>query len=190
MKQHILPAIRLTIIAIVLFAIVYPCMVWGIAQFSPGTGKGETIEYNGKKFYNNIGQSFTDDKYFWSRPSAVDYNAAGSAGSNKGPSNEEYLAEVRARIDTFLIHNPGIDKSVIPVELVTAGGSGLDPDISVKAATVQVERIAKLRNIPEFQLYQLIDKQTEVPAFGLFGPEKINVLKLNIALDELEQGKG
>ncbi len=186
MKRHILPAIKLTIITILFFAIVYPCTVWAIAQLSSGNGKGETIEYDGKKFYSNIGQSFTDDKYFQSRPSAVGYNAAGSAGSNKGPSNEEYLAGVQARIDTFLVHNPGVDKSEIPVELVTASGSGLDPDISAKAAKVQVKRIAGIRNISEIQLYQLIDEQTEGPVLGIFGPEKINVLKLNIALDKLE----
>lgn len=187
MKRNILPAIKLTIVTVVFFAIVYPCTVWAIAQFSSGNGKGETIEYNGKKFYSNIGQSFSDDNYFQSRPSAVGYNAAGSAGSNKGPSNEEYLAEIQARIDTFLVHNPGIGKSEIPVELVTASGSGLDPDISVKAAKVQVKRIARIRNLSDIQLYQLIDEQTKDPFLGLFGPEKINVLKLNIALDKLSR---
>lgn len=186
MKQHIIPAIRLTIVTLIFFAVMYPLVVWGIAQLSPNQGKGKIIEHNGKIYYSNIGQLFTDDKYFWSRPSAVNYNAAGSGGSNKGPSNEEYLAQVQARIDTFLIHNPEVNKSEIPVDLITASGSGLDPDFSVQAAKVQVKRIAKIRNIDESRLLELIDKQTERPLLGLFGPEKINVLKLNIALDNLK----
>ena len=186
MKQHIIPSIRLTVATLLLFAVVYPVTLWGIAQLSPNSGKGEVIEYNGKTYYSNIGQSFTDDKYFWSRPSAVDYNAAGSGGSNKGPSNEEYLAQVQARIDSFLVHNPEVNKSEIPVDLITASGSGLDPDFSDQAAKVQVKRIAKIRNIEEAKLLELIDSQTEKPLLGLFGPEKINVLRLNIALDNLK----
>lgn len=186
MKQHIIPAIRLTVATLLLFAVVYPVTLWGIAQLSPNSGKGEVIEHNGKTYYSNIGQSFTDDKYFWSRPSAVDYNAAGSAGSNKGPSNEEYLAQVQARIDTFLVHNPEVHKSEIPVDLITASGSGLDPDFSDQAAKVQVKRIAKIRKIDEAKLLELIDTQIEKPLFGLLGPEKINVLRLNIALDNLK----
>lgn len=187
MKKNILPAIKLTAVMIVFFTVMYPLAVWGIAQFSPNSGKGEIIEYKGNKHYVNIGQTFTDDNYFWSRPSAVDYNAAGSGGSNKGPSNQEYLAEVQARIDTFLIHNPQIKKSEIPVDLVTASGSGLDPNFSVQAAKVQIKRIAKIRKIDEAKLSELIAQQTEKPLIGLFGPEKINVLKLNIALDELSK---
>lgn len=186
MKKNILPAIRLSLTLIVFLAILYPLTVWGIARFSPDSGKGEVLEHNGKKYYSNIGQSFTEDKYFWSRPSAVNYNAAGSGGSNKGPSNEEYLARVRARIDTFQAYNPDIERSAIPVDLITASGSGLDPDFSVQAAKVQVKRIAKARNMDESKLLELIDRQTEKPLFGLFGPEKINVLKLNIALDNLK----
>lgn len=186
MKNHILPAIKLTVVLIVLFTIIYPMAVWGIAQFSPNSGKGAIIEYNGKKFYANIGQSFTQHQYFWSRPSAVGYNASGSGASNKGPSNEEYLKEVQSRIDTFLVQNPGVNKSEIPVDLVTASGSGLDPNFSVQAAKVQVKRISKIRNIDEAKLSQLIEQQIERPLLGLFGPEKINVLKLNIALDELK----
>ncbi len=183
MKKHILPAIKLTVVMILFFTVLYPLVVWGIAQFAPNSGKGAAIEDQGSKYYSNIGQHFSDDQYFWSRPSAVNYNAAGSGGSNKGPSNEEYLAEVQARIDTFMIHNPGIKKSEIPVDLVTASGSGLDPNISVQAAKVQVKRIAKIRNIDENKLYQLVESHIEKPLWGVFGPERINVLKLNIALD-------
>lgn len=185
MKKHILPALKLTFVMIVFFTVIYPLAVWGIAQMAPNSGKGEILEFDGKKYYTNIGQSFTKDAYFWSRPSAVGYDASGSGASNKGPSNEEYLAEVQARIDTFLMRNPGIQKEAIPVDLVTASGSGLDPNFSVQAAKVQVKRIAKIRGIEEAQLNKLIDDQIEKPLWGLFGPEKINVLQLNIALDKL-----
>lgn len=186
MKNNIFPAIKLTLIMIVFFAVLYPITVWGVAQLSSNQGKGEVIEHNDKTYYSNIGQSFTDDKYFWSRPSAVNYNAAGSGGSNKAASNEQYLAQVQARIDTFLVHNPEVKKSDIPVDLITASGSGLDPNFSVQAAKVQVKRIAKIRNIDESKLLELIDNETDKPLLGLFGPEKINVLKLNIALDNLK----
>lgn len=186
MKSNILPAIKLTLLCAVFFSGVYTLAVYGIAQFAPNNGNGEIITHNGKTFYSNIAQNFSDDKYFSSRPSAVAYNAAGSGGSNKGPSNPDYLAEVQARIDTFLVHNPGIDKSEIPSDLVTASGSGLDPHISVQAANVQVKRIAKLRGIAEANIQQLIISNTEKPLFGMFGTERINVLKLNIALDNLK----
>lgn len=186
MKTHMLPAVKLTILSILLLAVVYPLIVWGMAQFSSNQGKGKVITHNGKTYYANIGQSFTEDKYFWSRPSVVDYNAAGSGGSNKGASNEEYLQQVQARIDTFLVHNPGVSKSEIPMDLLTASGSGLDPHISVQAAKVQVKRIASIRGIAEGNLLQLILAKTEKPLFGLFGPEKVNVLELNIALDNLK----
>lgn len=186
MKQHILPAVRLTIVTLIFFSGVYTLVVLGVAQLFPNHGKGEVIEQNGKRYYANIGQSFTDDKYFNSRPSAVGYNAAGSGGSNKGPSNEEYLSVVHARIDTFLVHNPDVKKADIPVELVTASGSGLDPDISEKAALVQVERIAKVRNVPAQKLEQLVKEHISGPLMGMFGPARINVLKLNLALDQLK----
>lgn len=184
MKNHIIPAIKLTGVLIVFLAVIYPFLVWGIAQLGPNSGKGEIIEYKGGVYYSNIGQVFSEAHYFWSRPSAVNYDAAGSGASNKGPYNQFYLEEVQTRINTFLRLNPGIDKSEIPVDLITASGSGLDPNISVQAAKIQVKRIAKTRSINEAKLYDLIDAQTEKPLFGLFGPEKINVLELNIALDE------
>lgn len=187
MKQNILPAIRLTVVCIAFFMGIYPLLIWGIAQAAPNNGKGETIEANGKVVgYKLVGQKFTDGKYFCGRPSAVDYNAAGSGGSNKGPTNPDYLKTVQDRIDTFLVHNPGVRKQEIPSELVTASGSGQDPDLSPAAAKVQVKRIAALRMIDEKKLNALVDQQTEGPLFGLFGTSKVNVLKLNIALDELK----
>jgi K+-transporting ATPase ATPase C chain len=185
MKTNILPALKLTLLFLVFFCGIYTLVIYGIAQLAPNNGKGEIIVHNGKTFYSNIAQNFSDDKYFSSRPSAVGYNAAGSGGSNKGPSNPDYLAEVQARIDTFLVHNPGIAKSEIPSDLVTASGAGLDSHISVQAANVQVKRIAKVRGITEAYIQQLITANTEKPLLGLFGTEKVHVLKLNIALDNL-----
>ena len=187
MKTHLLSGIKLTVLCLIFFSGIYTLFILGIAQITPSKGKGEIILVNGKKQYLNIGQSFTNANYFNSRPSAVAYNAAGSGGSNKGPSNPEYLAEVQKRIDTFLILNPEIIKSEIPADLVTASGSGLDPNISVQAAKVQVKRIAKIRRIDEQKLVHLITENTEKPLLGIFGPEKINVLKLNSALDKLKQ---
>jgi K+-transporting ATPase ATPase C chain len=191
MKTHLLPALKLTLVCILFFVGVYTLVVWGIGQLvAPNHGKGEIINYgdpkdNTKYGFANIGQKFTDDKYFWSRPSAVAYNASGSGASNKGPSNADYLKDVQGRIDTFLVHNPGIKKEQIPVDLITASGSGLDPDISIQAATIQVPRIAKIRNRKDQELYDLIDKVKQGPLLGLFGPSKVNVLKLNIALNAL-----
>lgn len=185
MKTNIFPAIKLTIICFVFFSGLYTVIILGIARIVPNGGKGNTISQNGKTYYDNIGQNFTNDKYFNSRPSAVGYNAAGSGGSNKGATNPEYLAVVKARIDTFMVHNQGIEKANIPVELVTASGSGLDPNISVAGAKIQVKRIAKIRNISEEKLLQLIVNQTEKPLLGLMGTTKINVLKLNIALEKM-----
>ena len=186
MKAHILPAIKLTVLCSILLAVIYPLTLLGIAQFSPNKGKGQVITQNKKQYYANVGQSFTEDKYFNSRPSAVGYNAAGSGGSNKSASNAAYLAEVQTRIDSFLIKNPEVKKSDIPVDMITASASGLDPNISVQAARVQTQRIAKVRSIPVETVNQLIAAQIEKPLIGLFGPSKINVLKLNLALDNLK----
>ena len=172
---------------LVLLVVVYPLIGAGVARFAPGEGKGESVTVNGKIIgYKLIGQKFTQDRYFNSRPSAVDYNAAGSAGSNKGPSNPDYLKTVQARIDTFIVHNPGVDKAAIPAELVTASGSGLDPDLSPAGAKTQVARIARVRNIPAERLNQLVDKHIDGPLLGVFGPAKVNVLQLNVALDGLK----
>ena len=187
MKKNLITSAKLTLVMIIILGGLYPLLIAGVAKLAPGNGKGETLSVNGKVVgYANIGQKFTDDKYFWSRPSAVDYNAAGSGGSNKGPSNPDYLKLVQDRIDTFLEHNPGIKKEDIPSDMVTASGSGLDPDISIQGAKVQAKRIASVRHLDEKKIYKLIEQQTETPLAGLFGPSKINVLKLNIALDNLK----
>ena len=187
MRQHFFPALRLTLVCIIVFMGLYTLLIWVIAQAAPNGGKGETISINNKVVgYKLEGQSFTDNKYFDSRPSACGYNAAGSGASNKGPSNPAYLKDIQNRIDTFLVHNPSVKKEDIPSELVTASGSGLDPDLSPQGAYVQVARIAKTRNISEEKIKELVAQQINKPLLGLFGPEKINVLELNIALDKLK----
>jgi K+-transporting ATPase ATPase C chain len=187
MKNNILPAIKLTLVCIVVFAVLYPLAIWGIAYFvAPNHGNGEVVMQKGKVVgYALIGQSFTQAKYFNGRPSAVGYNAAGSGGSNKAPNNPDYLTSVKFAIDTFLLNNPTVKKEDVPVELVTASGSGLDPDISPKAALVQVPRIAKARHINEDKLKELIKEHIEAPLLGFLGPAKVNVLKLNVSLDNL-----
>jgi K+-transporting ATPase ATPase C chain len=185
MKQHILPAIKLTLICIFLFCGLYTLLILGIAQAAPNKGGGQTITLNGKTVgYQLEGQSFTADKYFNSRPSSASYNAAGSSGSNKGPSNPEYLKSVSDRIDSILVHNPTVTKAEIPSDLVTASGSGLDPDISLQAAKIQVNRIAQLRNINKDEINTLIEQQKYHSVFN--GIEKLNVLSLNLALDQLK----
>lgn len=169
---------------IILCAVLYPLLIAGIGKATPGGGKGETVSVNGKVVgYKKVGQKFTDDKYFQGRPSAVDYNAAGSGGSNKGPSNPDYLQIVKDKIDSFLVHNPGIKKEEIPADLVTASGSGLDPHISPAAAYVQVKRIAAVRGLAEDKVRTLVDQQVEK---NVLGPSVVNVLKINIALDNLK----
>ena len=184
MKSQIFPALKLTFACVVVFAVLYPLSVWAIAQFAPNGGKGETINHKGQPVgYVLVGQLFTDDKYFNSRPSAVGYNAAGSAGSNKGASNPDYLKDVQTRIDSFSAHNPSVAKAQIPSELVTASGSGLDPNLSPEGAAVQVSRVAKTRGISEAKVKDLVETNTQLPALGM---PIINVLALNIALDDLK----
>ena len=187
MKKNLLISLKLTIVMLVICSLLYPLLIAAIGKATPGSGKGKTVSVNGKVVgYELIGQKFTEDKYFWSRPSAVDYNAAGSSGSNKGPSNPDYLKQVQDRIDTFLKHNPGVKKEDIPADMITASGSGLDPDISPAAAYVQVKRIASMRNISKEKIKALVDQHIDKPLLGMLGPSKVNVLKLNIALDSLK----
>jgi K+-transporting ATPase ATPase C chain len=187
MKKNLLISLKLTLVMLILCSFLYPLLIAGIGRAIPGGGKGKTISVNGKVVgYELVGQKFTDDKYFWGRPSAVDYDAAGSAGSNKGPSNPDYLNVVQDRIDSFLVHNTGVKKEEIPADLVTASGSGLDPDMSPASAYVQVKRIASVRGIAEEKIKALVDQHVEKPMAGILGPSKVNVLKLNIALDDLK----
>jgi potassium-transporting ATPase KdpC subunit len=186
MKTYLMPSLKITIILLVILSGLYPLAIAGIGKFTPGHGDGETVSYKGRVVgYANIGQKFTQDKYFWSRPSAANYQADAGSGSNKGPANADYLKDVKARIDTFLKHNPDVKRADIPAELVTSSGSGLDPDLSPEGAKVQVDRIAKVRGLQIVQVNKIVDDNTEGPLWGLFGPSKVNVLKMNVALDEL-----
>jgi K+-transporting ATPase ATPase C chain len=184
MKKYILPSIMLSIISMLVFVVIYTLIVWGTAYaIAPNHGNGEVVQVNGKTVgYKLVGQSFTQSKYFNGRPSSVAYNAAGSGGSNKGPSNPDYLKGVQAAIDTFMKNNPTVKKEDVPVELVTMSGSGLDPDISPKAALVQIARVAKVRNLSAEKLTILVNQHIEKPWFG---PAHINVLQLNVDLDKL-----
>jgi K+-transporting ATPase ATPase C chain len=188
MKKYLLQSIRLTVVLMLLLCVIYPLIVAFAGGFSKGKGGGEKITKDGKVVgYALIGQAFTKPEYFWGRPSAVDYNAAGSAGSNKGPSNEEYLAVVSGRIDSLLKYHPYLKKEDIPADLVTASGSGLDPDISEQAAIIQIKRVAAQRGLTDRAVAELVVKSTKGPLIGLFGPSTVNVLKLNLALDELKK---
>jgi K+-transporting ATPase ATPase C chain len=175
---------------LLLFGILFPLVILAVGQLFPGQSNGLPIYKDGRLIgFENIGQKFTDPKYFWGRPSAVDYNAASTGGSNKGPTNWDYLKTVEERIDTLLKYNPGIKRSDIPADMVTASGSGIDPHISVQGALIQIKRIAIIRNIDIAVLKRLVVKHIEQPFLGLFGPERVNVLKLNLALDELEKNE-
>ena len=181
--KSIFSILKLTAVTLILFAVIYPLAIYGIGQLAPNQGKGETISVDGKVVgYQKIGQKFDKSNYFWGRPSAVDYNAAGSAGSNKGPSNTEYLALVQKRIDTLLLVHPYLKKSDVPADMVTASGSGLDPNISPQGALIQVKRIAKERKLDETKVKALVKSKINS---AVVGPETVNVLELNMALDQL-----
>ena len=188
MKKYILQSLRLTAVLMVLLCVIYPLIVAFAGGFSKGNGGGEKVTKNGKVVgYARLGQSFTKPEYFWGRPSAVGYNAAGSGGSNKGPSNADYLKQVSDRIDTLIKYNPGLRKADIPADMVTASGSGLDPNISEQGAIIQIKRIAAIRNIDEKKVAELVVQNTQGPLLGLLGPSSVNVLRLNLALEELKQ---
>lgn len=179
---------KITIAFCVFFSVFYILVLWIFAQFaSPNKGNAEVLTLNGKVVgAANVGQMFTEDIYFWGRPSCAGdgYDASSSSGSNKGPTNEAYLAEVEARIDTFLLHHPYLQRKEVPAEMVTASASGLDPDITPACAYVQVKRVAEARGLDEATVRNIVDKTIEKPLLGLFGTEKVNVLKLNIALEK------
>jgi potassium-transporting ATPase KdpC subunit len=176
-------SLMLTILLIALFGAAYPSFIWLIGRAMPERADGSAI-INANRIigFENIGQHFSDDAYFWSRPSAVSYNAASTGGSNLSPANADYVAVVQARLDTFLVHNPTVSKSDVPMDLLTASGGGLDPHISPRAARIQIARIAKARNISEETLKALVDSTIEKPLLGFLGTERVNVLRLNTVL--------
>jgi len=201
MTREIRPAIVVLIALTLITGLLYPLVMTGIAQvLFPYQASGSMIERDGKIVGSElIGQEFISDKYFHGRPSATTapdpkdptktvpapYNAANSGASNLGPSNKALIDRVQADIATLQKENPG---TPVPVDLVTTSASGLDPEISPEAALFQVPRVAKARKLPEARVRQLVDDATEGRFLGLLGEPRVNVLKLNIALDRLAAG--
>jgi K+-transporting ATPase ATPase C chain len=189
MKQQIRPALTMLLILTVLTGLVYPLAVTGLAQlFFPDQANGSLIIHNGKVIGSKlIGQYFDRPEYFWSRPSATSpfpYNAAASSGSNLGPTNPALIEAVKARVAALRAADPGND-SPIPIDLVTASGSGLDPHISPAAALYQLKRVARARGLNDDTVLTLVTQHTEGRQFGLLGERRVNVLQLNLALDAL-----
>ncbi len=188
MQSTIKPAVFLLILFTVLTGIIYPLLVrFSTQAFFPNQANGSLL-LNGDKLQGSalIGQSFTRSDYFWGRPSATSpaYNAAASSGSNLGPTNPLLMAAVKERINT--LHNVDPNQSgLIPVDLVTASASGLDPHISPAAALYQAHRIAVERHLPVAQVEGLVTRFTEARQFGILGEPRVNVLKLNLELDGL-----
>lgn len=174
----------------VLTGVAYPLLVTGIAQgLMPEAANGSLIVQAGKPVGSAlIGQPFSSPKYFWGRPSATGpfpYNAAASGGSNLGPTNPALAEAVRTRIAVLRAADPG-NNAPVPVDLVTASASGLDPHISPAAAQFQVPRVARIRNLSEERVNQLVARNTEQRQLGVLGELRVNVLRLNLALDALK----
>ena len=191
MFAQFLPALRMLLILTVVTGIAYPLVVTGIAQLAfPRQANGSLVESGGKTVGSTlIGQPFSDPKYFWSRPSATSpqpYNAMASSGSNQGPRNPALADAVKDRIKSLRDADPD-GKASVPADLVTASGSGLDPEISIAAADFQVHRVAKARGIGEDQVRALVAANTAGRTFGILGEPRVNVLALNLALDQAKR---
>jgi potassium-transporting ATPase KdpC subunit len=187
MLTHLRAALVSLIILTVITGVVYPLVVTGIAQaVFPHQANGSLIVKDGKVVGSSlIGQPFDDPKYFWGRPSATSpfpYNAASSSGSNLSPTNPDLVKAVQGRVDALRAADSG-NTARVPVDLVTASGSGLDPHISPAAALYQVSRVARERKLEPQALRQLVDQHTEGRFLGLLGEPRVNVLELNLALD-------
>jgi K+-transporting ATPase ATPase C chain len=193
MKTLIRPAVTLFILLSIVTGLIYPLLVTGIGQaLFPKQAAGSLIERDGKRVGSRlIGQNFTGPKYFWGRPSATGpypNNAAASSGSNLGPLNPALKDAVESRIKALRVADPG-NTQPVPVDLVTASASGLDPHISPAAAEYQVARVARARGLAPETVRDLVAKQTEDRQWGIFGEPRVNVLQLNLALDQLPPEK-
>ena len=189
MKTMLRPALTLFIALSAVTGLLYPLAVTGIAHgLFPQQASGSLIEHGGKVVGSTlIGQNFSAPKYFWGRPSAtapMADNATGSSGSNQGPLNPALTDAVKGRIDALRAADPG-NTAPVPADLVTASASGLDPHITPAAAQYQARRITRERGLSAAQIATLIDANTEGRDWGLFGEPRVNVLKLNLALDQL-----
>lgn len=185
--KYIRQSFMTLIIFTIICGVIYPLAIYGVGQlFFAHGANGSLIEKDGQLIGSTlIGQQFTQDKYFWSRPSATanyPYNALASGGSNLGPLNPILLEQVKQR--AIALRQANTDNEVIPVDLVTASGSGLDPDISLAAANYQAQRIANTRHVSLQQVQDLINKHAHHKIFGFFGEASVNVLELNLALDK------
>jgi K+-transporting ATPase ATPase C chain len=188
MKTLIRPAVSLFVLLTAITGVVYPLAVTGVAKAAfPAQAAGSLIVKDGKVVGSSlIGQNFTDPTYFWGRPSAtapMPYNGAGSGGFNQGPLNPALVDAVKGRVEALKAADPG-NASPVPVDLVTASASGLDPHISVAAARYQAARVARVRGMPADALATLIARHTEGRLFGLLGEARVNVLELNLELDQ------
>jgi len=186
MRRQLRYAIGFVVLLTVLTGVIYPLTVTGLAQaLFRDRANGSLISDNGEVVGSElIGQPFSDPRYFWGRLSATEYDAAASSGSNYGPTNPALLEAIQARIDALKTVDSDNQKP-IPVDLVTASGSGLDPHISIAAAQYQIPRVARYRGLSEDEVSALVDRFTEGRQFGILGEPRVNVLKLNLALDEL-----
>ena len=182
--RNLVVAVLMTVVTTVLFGVVYPLVVTGLAQaIFPDKANGQLIEQNGKVVGSRIiGQAFSSPGYFRSRPSAAGtgYDAANSAGTNLGPTNKKLIDAVKAAAESAQKENPG---TPVPVDLVTSSASGLDPHISPAAADFQVPRVARERGVPEDEVRRAVEVHTAGRQWGFFGEPRVNVLELNLALD-------
>jgi potassium-transporting ATPase KdpC subunit len=184
MKRNLLIAIRFTLVTTIVFGLGYPLLVTGLSQWIfPKQANGSLIERNGQIVGSSlIGQGFSGDRYFHSRPSYAGngYDPTASGGSNLGPTNQALVTRVQQDVAKWQQENPGMP---IPADLVTSSGSGLDPDISPASADFQVARVAKARGISVDEVKQIVAKHTQPRQFGILGEARVNVLELNLDLD-------